>query len=103
MTFLLLSQPRLKSPAPATSYSGTFADIKVTVVHNGTCQTHKVDNIGTVPAGLTAYVALQEFRPDLVISAGTAGGFKAKVSVHALPKCCISATIGMGVWLYAAG
>ena len=76
------SHPRLKPPAPATSYSGTCAGITVTVAHNGTCQTHGVDNIGTVAAGLTAYVALQEFKPDLVISAGTAGGFKAKVSSY---------------------
>jgi 5'-methylthioadenosine nucleosidase len=37
-----------------------------------------VDNVGTVPAALTAYLAIQALKPDLVISLGTAGGFKAK-------------------------
>lgn len=31
-----------------------------------------------MPAALTAYLAIQTFKPDLVISLGTAGGFKAK-------------------------
>jgi hypothetical protein len=37
-----------------------------------------VDNVGTVPAAVTAYLAAQEFKPDLIISAGTAGGFRSK-------------------------
>ncbi len=37
-----------------------------------------MDNVGTVPAALTAYLALQAFDPDLVISTGTAGGFGAQ-------------------------
>ena len=44
----------------------------------GRCRIHGVDNVGTVPAALTAYLAIQAFKPDLVISLGTAGGFKAK-------------------------
>lgn len=39
---------------------------------------HCVDQVGTVPAALTAYLALLAFQPDLLISAGTAGGFKAQ-------------------------
>lgn len=39
---------------------------------------HGVDNVGTVPAAVTAYLAVHEFKPDLVISVGTAGGFKAR-------------------------
>jgi 5'-methylthioadenosine nucleosidase len=33
-----------------------------------------VDNVGTVPAALTTYLAIQAFKPDIVISAGEAGG-----------------------------
>lgn len=44
----------------------------------GKCTIHGVDNVGTVPAAVTAYLAAQEFHPDLVISAGTAGGFQSK-------------------------
>ena len=44
----------------------------------GTCVVHGVDQVGTVPAALTAYLTLQALQPDLLISAGTAGGFKAR-------------------------
>lgn len=37
-----------------------------------------MDNVGTVPAALTTYLALQAFKPDLVISTGTSGGFASK-------------------------
>lgn len=30
-----------------------------------------MDNVGTVPAALTTYLAIQAFKPDIVISAGT--------------------------------
>jgi hypothetical protein len=33
-----------------------------------------VDNVGTVPAALTAYLAIQAFQPDIVISAGGFAG-----------------------------
>lgn len=39
----------------------------------------QVDNVGTVPAALSTYLAAQAFKPDIIISAGTAGGFKAMV------------------------
>lgn len=34
--------------------------------------------MGTSPAVLAAHIAIQKLRPDLVINAGTAGGFQAK-------------------------
>ena len=34
--------------------------------------------MGTVPAALAAYAALQALKPDVLVSAGTAGGFKAR-------------------------
>ncbi|KAK9802959.1 hypothetical protein WJX72_010723 [[Myrmecia] bisecta] len=70
--------PRIPKPAPCVSFSGTYKGLSVHVVHNGKCRVHGVDNVGTVPAALTAYLAIQEFKPDLVISAGTAGGFKSQ-------------------------
>lgn len=39
---------------------------------------HSVDNVGTVPAALSTFLACQRFQPDLIISVGTAGGFKAQ-------------------------
>jgi nucleoside phosphorylase len=35
-----------------------------------------VDSVGTVPASLVAYASIQALKPDLIINAGTAGGFK---------------------------
>lgn len=50
--------------------------IELIVAVNGTCKTHAVDQVGTVPAAVNAFALIQQFAPDLVISAGTAGGFK---------------------------
>ena len=86
------SPPSLPPPAPATTFSGRVvassssssdktasSSVEVNVVCSGKCKVHGVDNIGTVPAALMTYLALTELRNppvDLVISAGTAGGFK---------------------------
>ena len=44
----------------------------------GKCKEHGVDNVGTVPAALSTYLACQRHKPDLIISVGTAGGFRAQ-------------------------
>jgi hypothetical protein len=70
----------IPAPAPCVSYSGTFSGVTLHVVWTGRDAEHKVDLVGTVPASLATYLALQAWpETDLVISAGTAGGFKAKV------------------------
>lgn len=35
-----------------------------------------VDSVGTVSASLVTYASIQALKPDLIINAGTAGGFK---------------------------
>jgi nucleoside phosphorylase len=45
---------------------------------SGKHETHQVDNIGTEPAILNAYITLSQFKPDLCINAGTAGGFRCR-------------------------
>ena len=72
---LTLQKDAIPPPAPCVVYSGAQDGAQVHVVVNGKCSTHGVDNVGTVPAAVTAYLALQTFRPDLIVSAGTAGGF----------------------------
>lgn len=37
-----------------------------------------MDNVGTLPAALCTYLACQRHKPDLIISTGTAGGFRAQ-------------------------
>lgn len=63
---------------PALFYTGVYKNTNITVATNGKCNKFGVDNVGTVPAALTAYVAISQFKPDIVLNAGTAGGFKAK-------------------------
>jgi 5'-methylthioadenosine nucleosidase len=52
--------------------------LQVSVVVNGKCDRFGVDNVGTTPAALYSYLAVKHCEPDLIINAGTAGGFKAK-------------------------
>ncbi|CAM9560642.1 unnamed protein product [Discosporangium mesarthrocarpum] len=81
--------------APSKCFSGTYKESTVHVVTNGKCRRFGVDNIGTDSATLSTWLALEArtetndprftrlhsgsiFRtlsPDLMINAGTAGGF----------------------------
>ena len=70
--------------SPFLAYSGTHESCKVTVLTNGKDKVHStgVDNVGTIPAALATYLALEkldnspETKADLLINAGTCGGFK---------------------------
>mmetsp|Transcript_49524 Transcript_49524/g.73652 ORF Transcript_49524/g.73652 Transcript_49524/m.73652 type:complete len:250 (-) Transcript_49524:357-1106(-) len=66
--------------APFLAYKGKHESCAVTVVTNGKCETHQVDNVGTVPAALATFLALQKLQGevDLLINAGTCGGFSRK-------------------------
>ena len=66
-----------KGPLPAVVFSGTVGDATVHVCTNGKAAGFGVDSVGTVPAALTAYNACATLAPDVLINAGTAGGFKA--------------------------
>jgi len=52
---------------------GQSLDLLISI--NGKDPRYGVDNIGTEPATLNAYITLHHFQPDLCINAGTAGGF----------------------------
>jgi nucleoside phosphorylase len=75
---------RIPPPGPCVTYSGQHCGLDVHVVWSGHDNEHNVDLIGTVPASLATYLACQAFNPDLIISAGTAGGFKARVSTASI-------------------
>jgi len=64
--------------APWVRYYGTYKDLEVNLVWPGKDSTLGVDCVGTVSAALVTYAAIQALKPDLIINAGTAGGFKAK-------------------------
>lgn len=71
-------------PAPCVSFSGSYKGLKVHLVHLGTCKVNGISNVGTSAATLVTYLSLQAFAPvDLIISAGTAGGFKSRGAVIA--------------------
>lgn len=73
--------------APFTAHRGMYGDGRchITVVTSGKDKVHGtgVDNIGTVPASLSTFLALQKMKDEggaeglLLINAGTCGGFGA--------------------------
>lgn len=71
-------QCRFKTPTSAVSFSGKVGDLNVHLAQNGPAEEYGICKVGTTPAFLTTYLAVDAFKPDLVISAGTAGGFKSK-------------------------
>ncbi len=65
----------LATPLPMVVYEGCVDDLFIALVVNGVDERFGVANVGTQPAVLSAYVAIQQYNPDLIINAGTAGGF----------------------------
>jgi len=64
---------RINGNYPVELYGN--AENKIVVSLNGTCSFTGVDNVGTQAATLNTYVLINEVNPDIVINAGTAGGF----------------------------
>ncbi|XP_022869092.1 5'-methylthioadenosine/S-adenosylhomocysteine nucleosidase 2-like isoform X2 [Olea europaea var. sylvestris] len=63
---------------PWVRYSGKYKDLNINIVSPGKDIVLGVDSVGTVSASLITYASIQALQPDLIINAGTAGGFKAK-------------------------
>ena len=68
---------------PFVAYSGSISNTKVTVVTMGKDSVYEtgVDNVGTVPASLATFLAVEKMKGgkepvDLVLNGGTCGGFK---------------------------
>ena len=69
------------SNLPFQAFSGKYEGCSVTVVTNGKDAVYGtgVDNVGTVPAAMVTYLALEKLpETDLVLNAGTCGGFQKK-------------------------
>jgi len=60
---------------PFKTYGINRTDQHIVLLVSGIDPRYRVDNIGTQAATLMAYVGIEQFQPDLVISVGTAGGF----------------------------
>ena len=68
---------------PFKAYQGKHESCNLTLITNGKDEVHGtgVDNVGTIPAALATFLTLEklnseEKKIDLVINAGTCGGFK---------------------------
>jgi len=62
--------------SPMLAYSAKITDCEVILVWNGRDKRFFVNNVATVAAAVSTYASISAFHPDLVISAGTAGGFQ---------------------------
>jgi 5'-methylthioadenosine nucleosidase len=67
---------KMDSQLPATAYEARMGKGKIILVVSGKCSIHHVDRIGSQGLNLVAWEALKTFNPDVLINAGTAGGFK---------------------------
>ena len=65
---------------PAEAYESVTNLGKVILVVSGKCPIHEVDRIGSQGLNLVAWEAVKTFSPDVLINAGTGGGFKANGS-----------------------
>nr|XP_043610009.1 5'-methylthioadenosine nucleosidase-like [Erigeron canadensis] len=63
---------------PWIRYHGTYKDLNINLIYPGRDPDLGVNSVGTVPASLVTYASIQALKPDLLINAGTAGGFKVK-------------------------
>eukprot|EP00494_Astrolonche_serrata_P025118 UN25379 len=62
--------------SPMMAYYGKIKNIKTYLVWNGRDKRYFVNNVATTAASVSTYASIVSFKPDLVISAGTAGGFQ---------------------------
>lgn len=63
-----------RSGIPFEVYQGNLESVQLSLLVSGTDPDFHVDNVATVPAALMTYLAIEKFKPDLVLNAGTAGG-----------------------------
>jgi 5'-methylthioadenosine nucleosidase len=76
--FCYILPRRFPKGAPWTRFYGIYKDLHLDLVMPGKDAVFGVDSVGTVSAALVTYASIQALKPDLIINAGTAGGFKAK-------------------------
>ncbi|BAT77558.1 5'-methylthioadenosine/S-adenosylhomocysteine nucleosidase-like [Vigna umbellata] len=78
--FQLTEEPNSPFPqgVPWVRYRGTYKNLNVSLIWPGKDPVLGVDSVGTISSALVTYAAIQTLQPDLIINAGTAGGFKAK-------------------------
>lgn len=74
----------LSSALSAQFFSGAFLNMEIGIVYTGNAKvltprgSTAISLIGSLPAGVASFEAIKKFSPDIVISLGTAGGFKSR-------------------------
>ncbi|XP_022989062.1 5'-methylthioadenosine/S-adenosylhomocysteine nucleosidase 1-like [Cucurbita maxima] len=66
---------------PWVRYHGIYKNLEINLIWPGKDLALGVDSVGTISASLVTYASVQALQPDLIINAGTAGGFKAKGAI----------------------
>ena len=67
---------RINVITPIEVYSNSDKSLIISL--NGKSKEHGVDNIGSQAASINAFVVINNYKPDLIINCGTAGGFSKK-------------------------
>lgn len=75
---MLAEQPAVDPALSGRLFSGTVGTLHVDLLTNGWERRLGVERVGTDAATLAAYIAIRKLAPDLVINAGTCGGFEAR-------------------------
>ena len=63
---------------PARVRRGKLGSVEVSLVFNGIDPVHGVDRIGLEHAAVTTWALINKFNPQLLVNAGTCGGFEAR-------------------------
>jgi nucleoside phosphorylase len=72
---MLAEQPAVDPALRPRHFAGTVGTLHVDVLANGPDPRCGTDRVGTDAATLAAYMTIRKLAPDLVINAGTCGGF----------------------------
>ena len=75
---MLAEQPAVDPQLRQRHYAGTVGTVHVDLLTNGADPRNGVDRVGTDAATMAAYIAIRKLSPDLVVNAGTCGGFEAQ-------------------------
>lgn len=68
----------LRPPMPMRWYDGAVGSLRIDVVVMGSDRRFGIDCIATQPAAVATQIVLDQLRPDLLINAGTCGGFASR-------------------------
>jgi len=71
----LVDKGYLAEPMPMRWYDGAVGALRIDVAVMGSDRRFGIDCIGTQPAAVATHIVLDKLDPDLIINAGTCGGF----------------------------